>query len=558
MLNVPNINQSAMINKPGTVLPKQNPQPANVSQPNLNTQTPNYTTNIYPDKTIPVYARTQTQTSGSSEPNSTARASIFYINDLHGQNIRMERLVNAVNQFDISVPAGVDKMKFASGDIMLGEDEKHVKVADKFLNLSGFMALALGNHECDLPTADFVKLINDKKYKLLGLNLNPSQNNPIHNYIEKSYIQEINGHKYGIIGLVPPDLHVHVKIQDHLQDLHIEQDFKKSIPEIQKEVDKLQSQGINKIIVLSHSGYRQDVKLAKEVNGIDIILGAHTHTLLEGIEENKNLFYSATGEPIVITQAGRDGKNFGVLNVEFSKDGVITKVQNNLGKTDEYNRNLVARDMFENILGKPEKVGTLKYVEKYPEDALGRENPHCDFIVDALRSELNTDIAVMNAANIRGQFEEGKIDTRDLSIISPFANKVVVIEATEEELVNGIKNRAKASMSSNSHRPGIVQVSGLKYTFNSNGDVLSMSFIDKNGKETPIDVNNPRKDKMYTVASDDFCIGNTDGGGLSLPHRLKTALKKFDYDKDIVVGEYIKHAKEPIEIRSDGRIQKVD
>jgi len=558
MINVPNINQSAMINKTGTVQPKQNPQPANVSQQNLYTQTPNYTTAIYPQTTIPVYTKSKTQAPVYSEPNSTTKASIFYINDLHGQNIRMERLVNAVNQFDVSVPKDVDKMKFASGDIMLGEDEKHVKVADKFLNLSGFLALTLGNHECDMPTSEFVKLINDKHYKLLGLNLNPSPNNPIHNYIEKSYIQEINGHKYGIIGLVPPDLHLHVKIQDHLSDLHIEQDFKKSIPEIQKEVDKLQSQGINKIIVLSHSGYRQDVKLAKEVNGIDIILGAHTHTLLEGIEENKNLFYSATGEPIVITQAGRDGKNFGVLNVEFNKDGVITKVQNNLGKTDEYNRNLVARDIFENILGKPQKVGTLKYVEKYPEDALGRENPHCDFIVDALRSELNTDIAVMNAANIRGQFEEGKIDTRDLSIISPFANKVVVIEATEEEIVNGIKNRAKTSMSSNSHRPGLVQVSGLKYTFNAKGDVLSMSFVDKTGKETPIDINNPRKDKMYTVASDDFCIGNTDGGGLSLPHRLETALKKFDYDKDIVVGEYIKHAKEPIEIKSDGRIQKIE
>lgn len=554
MINVPNINQSVMINKSGTVLPKTENTPANESL-NNNNQTPKYTTNIYPDKTIPVYANNTAKTVDVTAP---VKASIFYINDLHGQNITMERMFNAVNQFDSKTAPGVDKMKFASGDIMLGEDEKHVKVADKFLNMGGFLATALGNHECDLPTNDFVNLIKDKQYKILGLNLNPSENNPIHNYIEKSYIQEINGHKYGVIGLVPPDLHVHVKLQDHLKDLHIEEDFKKSIPEVQKEVDKLQAQGINKVIVLSHSGYRQDVQLAKNVKGIDVILGAHTHTLLEGIEENKNLFYSETGEPIVITQAGRDGKNFGVLNVEFDKNGVITKVQNNIGKTDNYRRNLAARAVFENILGKPEKVGVLKYVEKYPEDALGRENPHCDFIVDALRKELNTDIAVMNSANIRGQFEEGSVDTRDLAIISPFANKVVVIEATEEEIVNGIKNRVKASMSSNSHRPGIVQVSGLKYSFNNAGDILSMSFVDKKGNETPIDFNNPRKDKMYTLASDDFCVGNPDGGGLNLQHRLDTALKKFDYDKDIVVGEYIKHAKDPIEIRSDGRITKVD
>ncbi len=531
MLNVSNINQYPIVNK-NNVVKRQTPQKTVTGSQSI-FQTPAVKT-------------------------SPAKASIFYMNDLHGQNITMERMINAIKQFDSSKQSGVDKMKFASGDIMLGEDEKHVKVADKFLNLSGVLATALGNHECDLPTEDFVSLIKDKTYKILGLNLKPVENNPIHNYIQKSYVQEINGNKYGIIGLVPPDLHVHVKIQEHLKDLNIEQNFDKSIPEIQKEVDKFKEQGINKIIVLSHAGYRQDVQLAKQVEGIDVILGAHTHTLLEGIEENKNLFYSKSGEPIVITQAGRDGKNFGILNVEFNDEGVITKVQNNIGKTDKYSRNLVARNIFENILGKPEKVGVLKYVEKYPEDALGRENPHCDFIVDALRSELDTDIAVMNSANIRGQFEQGTVDTRDLSIISPFANKVVVIQATEEEIVNAIKNRTKASMSSNSHRPGIVQVSGLKYSFNNKGDILSMTFIDKQGKESKIDLDNPRKDKFYTVAADDFCVGNTDGGGLSLPHRLETALKKFDHDKDIVVAEYIKHAQDPIEVKSDGRITKVD
>lgn len=486
------------------------------------------------------------------------KTSIFYINDVHGQNIKMEKLVTAINQFDNTAKdPNTDKMKFASGDIMLGEDEKHVKVADKFLNLGGFLATVLGNHECDLPTQYFANLIQDKKYKLLGLNLAPSEKNPIKKYIEKSYIQEINGNKYGIIGLVPPDLHVHVKLQGHLPDLHIEQDFNKTISAVQEEVNNLQKEGINKIIVLSHSGYRNDTKLAKNVNGIDIILGAHTHNLLEGVENDKNLFYSPSGEPVIITQAGRDGNNFGVLNTEFNEKGIITKVQNSIGKTDDYSRNMVARNMFENILGKPEKVGYIKSVEKYPKDAYGHENPHCNFIMDALKNELNTDIALMNSGNIRGQFETGRVDTRDLAIISPFANKVVVVEASEAEIVNALKSRVKASMKSSTHRPGIVQVSGLKYSFTPKGEMLSMSFIDKTGKEIPLDINNPRKDKIYTVASDDYCISSYDMG-LGLPHRCEQALKKFDYDKDIVVGQYIKHLKTPIEIKSDGRIKVID
>ena len=190
MLNSPNINQSAMINKPVSKpvqAQSQTPAVSSVQQQ----QVPQYTTNIYPTETVPVYTKTATPTPTFSDPASTVKASIFYINDLHGQNIRMERLFNAVNQFDNSVKKDTDKMKFASGDIMLGEDEKHVKVADTFLNMAGFLALTMGNHECDLPTKDFVELINDKKYKLLGLNLNPTKDNPIHNYIEKSYVQEI-------------------------------------------------------------------------------------------------------------------------------------------------------------------------------------------------------------------------------------------------------------------------------------------------------------------------------------------------------------------------------
>lgn len=503
------------------------------------------------------YYQRKTNLSGGQDNKDKISASIFYINDLHGQNIRMERLVTAVNQFDGFTPANKDKMKFASGDIMLGEDESHVKVCNKFLNITGFLASVLGNHECDLPTGKFAEIIKDKKYKILGFNLNPKENNPIKNYIEKSYIQEINGHKYAIIGLVPPDLHIHVKLQEHLQDLNIEKDFDKTIPQIQSEIDKYRKQGINKIIILSHAGYRQDLKLVKQVEGVDIILGAHTHTLLEDIKPQQNLFYSKSGEPIVITQAGRDGEHFGILNVDFNSDGVITKVQNNIGNTDEYSRNLAARNIFENILGKPEQVGIIKSAEPYPKDFLGSENPHCDFIVDAMRHELDTDIAFMNSANIRGKFEPGKIDTRDLAIISPFANKVVISRATEEEIVNAIKNRANASMKTKSHRPGLVQVSGLTYKFNSAGEVLEINFIDKQGNITPIDIKNPRKDKFYKIAVDDYCLSSVDMG-LGLPHRLKEAVKIFDHDKDIVVGQYIKHLNKPIEIKADGRIQKVD
>ena len=76
-------------------------------------------------------------------------------------------------------------------------------------------------------------------------------------------------------------------------------------------------------------------------------------------------------------------------------------------------------------------------------------------------------------------------------------------------------------------KPGILFVSGLKYKCNKQGELLSLEFIDKNNQSHPIDVNNPREDKKYTVAADDFFAM---GGDNYLPNNPNPdfVLKTFD------------------------------
>ena len=57
-------------------------------------------------------------------------------------------------------------------------------------------------------------------------------------------------------------------------------EFLDPIPPIQAEVDKLRAQNVNKIFVLGHGGYVLDQKIAKQVKGIDIVVGGHSHTFL--------------------------------------------------------------------------------------------------------------------------------------------------------------------------------------------------------------------------------------------------------------------------------------
>ena len=494
-------------------------------------------------------------------PNTNAsngkstRASIFYINDLHGKMTNMERLYAIARQFDSFTPSyEMDKLKLASGDIILGENYLANRVAHNFMNWAGFSATALGNHEMDVVPEKLSELIKNAKYKILGANVDVDKTSPMHGKIAKSFVEEHNGNKYGIIGIAPSDVLDRVKHNKSVEEIHVS-DFDQTIKEVQTEIDKFKSQGINKIILLSHSGYENDKRIAQETSGLDVILGAHTHNILENVKDGVNLITSKDGEPVIITQAGKDGEKFGVLNLEFDANGVITKVQNNLSTTREFRRILPIKYAVESILGKPEILGEISSVPPAPKHRLISNNPNVNIIADAMREELGTDMALLNSGNIRGNFDVGTVDSRLISDITPFKNNMVIANVSEKELVDAIKVGTK-SFTNVGNKPGIFYVSGLKYTVNTNGQLLELKFIDKEHNEHPIDVDNPRPDKFYKIAMDDFTA--TGGDGYFTKRNPNFIEKLFDFDKDKLACDYIKKMKSPIVLTDDKRITVVD
>src|SRR5574344_75369 len=561
MINSPNINP--LLNYNTGIVPDKEKQVSDKPE-HIYQKTSPYTKNIYLENTISVYNPPKTQ----SETSNITHTSWFYVNDVHGKMTNMERIYNMSQEFDATKSSdvtsnfwtnsegGISKFKVASGDIILGANHTHNEVANKFLNWSGFIASALGNHELDVvEPGDLAKLLSDSKYKMLAANIEIEPNSPLNGRIEKSMVIEKDGQKYGLIGIAPSDMMERVKMNDTLKDIHVK-DVDSTIKIVQDEVDNLKKQGINKIIVLSHSGNKNDIKLAKETSGIDIIFGAHTHDLIEGIQEGKNLIYSKSGEPTVITQAGKDGENVGILNVDFNENGIITKAQNNIIRTRAYNRPLYVKDSVENIIGKPEIIGKVKSSVAPPQNRLVADNPHGDLIADAMRTELGTDIALLNSGNIRGSFSQGPIDTRLVSDITPFEDKMLMLNLSEKQIVDSIKVGCKSLTTAN-HKPGILLVSGLKYKCNKNGELLSLEFIDKNNQAHEIDVNNPDANKKYTVAADDFFATGGDSY-LESNKNPDFILQKFDMDKNKLACDYIKKLEQPMEIKADDRIQIVD
>lgn len=484
--------------------------------------------------------------------NKPVKTSIFYINDVHGKMTNMERIYSIAKQFDNTKALNTDKLKLSSGDIILGANYTSNLVANKFLNWIGVSANALGNHELDVIPKNLAALMDKANYKLLAINASVDPSSPMAGRIGKSIIEEQNGQKYGIIGIAPSDMAERVKLNDSVKEIKID-NFPTTMKKVQDEVDRLKAEGINKIIVLSHSGLKNDKKLAQGTSGIDVILGAHTHDLVKGIEEGKNLFYSKTGEPVIITQAGKDGENVGILNLEFTQDGVINKAQNNVLTTRSFNRTLSSRAAVEDVLGKPEILGTVASAVAPPKERLIENNPHGNLIADAMKSELGTDIAILNAGNIRGHFDKGKIDSRLINDITPFEDKMYIGKLSDKEIVDAIKVGGQSFVRTG-HKPGILLVSGLKYTMTDKGELKALSYTDKSGNDIPIDINNPGTERKYTVAMDDFFAT---GGDNYLPTNENPdfIIKKFDIDKNKLACDYIRKMQTPIEIKNDDRIK---
>lgn len=481
--------------------------------------------------------------------------SVGYINDLHGQTNNMTRILSGLK----------GDLRLSAGDNNIGDEKnKAVNTAvATFLNLANVKGSALGNHEFDTKQKDFVDTASKFNGNFFALNLRQKplvkqdiqeveeqEHVNVRNALSNSKIIEVKGEKIGLIGTAPIDLMERVTHPAYHSDISVE-DLDSTIELIQEEIENLKEQGVNKVILLSHMGNKKDKIVAENTSGIDVIIGGHTHELVKDIKEGENLLYSETGEPVIITEAGKNGNYFGKLNLTFDKDGVITKAQNNLGETRLFQKNMVNQYILNQILGEPEIIGQIKEVVP-PPTTLIEENPHANFACDAMRYELGTDIALWNNSGTRSFFQPGVIDSRDIKDIAPFEDRISVADVSEKKIVDLFKHAIEDTYEDMGNKPGLMAVSGLEYSVNpKEGKLAGMSFVDRDGNKFPIDIDNPREDKFYSVAQDSFMMFEGADFDILAP---KEECVNYPFNKDFLICEYIKHLNEPVVINQTGRI----
>lgn len=319
-----------------------------------------------------------------------------------------------------------------------------------FMNLVGYQAMAVGNHEFDRgpqALADFTRLA---RFPVLSANVDVSNEPKLATLIKPTTILEVDGQKIGIVGATTPDL-PNISSPGDLVKM---KDYVKSV---QAAVDSLQDQGVNKIILLSHTGYSEDLAFAKKLRGIDVVVGGHSHSLLGQVEipdftgsqgDYPTLTNDAAGKRVVVVQAWEWGKVLGKIEFEFDDKGeVLNFVGAPVLIDDSWPENPHVAAMME-AFNKPIQAAKTKPIGELTTDLTQRfsekdgEGLMGNVIADAMfeaTAKTGSQVAFWNAGGVRSPLTAGKITYGQLIEVCPFGNTLVVMDLTGAEIIGALE-----------------------------------------------------------------------------------------------------------------------
>lgn len=202
-------------------------------------------------------------------------------------------------------------------------------------------AMALGNHEFDLSNAHLNEFLNTINFPVVAANIDISADADLKD--QKNLLPYVlfefdgnNKTRLPADARIPADSNIVAVFGITLDDMANisvstgDVKFFNMAESAQNTVNELQARGINKIIALTHIGTAQDIELASKVNGIDVIVGGHSHTLLGdfvdlGLPMEGDYAQQVTNPnqstKTCIVQAGSYAQAVGLLSVSFSSSG---------------------------------------------------------------------------------------------------------------------------------------------------------------------------------------------------------------------------------------------
>nr|CAD6408460.1 5'-nucleotidase [Rhizobium sp. Q54] len=505
---------------------------------------------------------------------------ILHINDLHSR-------IEAINKYDSTCSeeeasknecfGGIARVKTAI-DTRRGElQDANVLVLDAgdqfqgslfysmfksgpiadFMNGIRFDAMAIGNHEFDDGPEELLKFIDAADFPIISGNTIAAEGSPVAGKFEPYIVKEMGGQKVAIVSVLATDTDETSSPGDQIR-------FEDEVEYLKKAVADLQGQGINKIVLLSHVGYERDKQIAAAVDGIDVIVGGHSHTLLSSTDEKAagpypTLVKNPAGTDVPIVQAYAYSKYLGDLKVVFDDNGVVKSAE---GAPQLLDASVVPDAGFSakvDELGKPLEELKQKVVGSAQDVIVGDRNvcrvEECsmgNLVADAQLDRVKDQgitISIANSGGLRASIDAGEVTMGEVLTVLPFQNTIATFQLKGSDLLAALENGVGQIEEVAGRFP---QVAGMKYSFDKSrpvGERITDVQVKEGDGFVPLD-----PEKTYGVVTNNYVRGGGDGYEVFATN----AVNPYDFGPNLeqAVADYLT-ANNPYKPYTDGRITEV-
>ena len=393
------------------------------------------------------FARLRTlrrQLEASGDPVLLLHAGDFLYPSVMSKYLRAEPMVSIMNLLD-GTPAGFDPN----------------------------LVVTFGNHEFDNPDpgvllgriaqSDFSWVSSNVSYRSAPHAPSEELSHRLHQ-VHDVLVRDVGGVRVGLFGLtLDTDDQDYVAYQyDPQQRRRLTQDA----------IARLKQQGAEVIVALTHQDLAQDEWLAREFPEITLIAGGHEHFF---IQERIGRTW--------ITKADADNQSAVVHEVALAPNGSATVTPRKVAldssvpkdpevqtEVERYKAQLNQALKQETGRDGAETIGQTRHLLEGVETAIrSRETALGNFLADAVRERLKTDVAFINGGGIRlnDNIPPGPITYYDLEGIFYFDDCLVTTSVTGAQLLEILRNSVSMA---HLGRGRFLQVGGIRFRYQKSGD----------------------------------------------------------------------------------------
>ena len=437
-------------------------------------------------------------------PPQVATVTFLHLNDVYEISPKQGRggfapLMTLLKQERAAAP---DTITTLGGDLIASSMMSGITKGTQMIELMNAVGLDLavvGNHEFDFGTEVLKQRAGESKFAWLGTNVRGDDGKVLAGLVGTA-TRKVGDLTIGFFGIITPDTR-------HLSNTGADVKFLPVLDTARAAVKELRDQGADVVVALTHLTLAQDRELAREVKGVDVILGGHDHdpmTVYEG--------------GVFIFKVGADAQYLGAAKIQIEKTQTQQgprvrvwprewRVISTAGVAPDPAIAAIVKQ-YEDKLDENLKVtvGTTaveldsrRATVRLKESAIG------NLIADAIRESTKADVAITNGGGIRGDrtYAAGATLTRkDVLTELPFGNVTVTMDITGADLRAALEEGVSLVEDVAGRFP---HVSGLTFVFDARRPKGNRVLEVKVGGK-PLDPG-----AIYRLATNEYMMAGGDG-----------------------------------------------